>query len=333
VAQGQYKEGELWLFEAARSGDPTAAYLLGCLHRIHGQSVDNDTYNSKAEDQVAAYIMGRNETRLDGKLVAECAIAPGRVDTEILKNLASALPDHIEFWQAYFESLLKNGGIKSARAAIAKAIQDHPNNYAFRLLQIRLDPSEIHPVFIRHFPEQMHPELRFHVEVNLIRKYDGDDDRDLERKLSEAISAAKDDTPDPTWQSQLLAIKAVRQYGSKKDQEAGALLTSALTFKPNIAPPLSSEDVQLLALILKSSGDETTSSLRSELIDARSSLNRALAWNVEDRKPVLKALISSMVPGIDIAARIPGSPALDTARVSELVDSTSGLNGGEEDIP
>src|SRR5262249_22724505 len=147
---------------------------------------------------------------------------------------------------------------------------DHPDNDDFRLLKIRLDSSDFAPLLIRSFPERMHPELRFHVAVNLIRKYDGGGDRELEKDLSQAISAAKGGAADPTRQSQLLAIEAVREYGSKNDPEAGELLTSALAFKPKIAPPLSPEDVQLLALILKSSGDETTRSLRAELIDARS---------------------------------------------------------------
>jgi tetratricopeptide (TPR) repeat protein len=329
VAQGQYAEGELWLLKAVSSGDLAAAYLLGCLHRIHGQSVSNDTYNEMFKYQVAAYVVGRNETQPDGEAVAQLAIAPARVNTEIFKNLANALPDHVEFWQAYFESLLKNDGIKTARVAIDKAIEDHQNSSDFRLLRIRLDSSDFRPVLIYSFPEQMHPELHFHLAVKLIRKYDGG----REKGLSEAISAARGDQADPRWQSQLLAIEAIHEYGSERDLEAGDLLTSALTSKPKIAPPLSSEDVQLLALILKSSGDKTTSSLRSELIDARSNLKNALSSNIEDRKPVLKALISSMVHGIDIAARVPGSPALDVARVSQSVGSTSGLGNGEDDIP
>ena len=334
VRRRQYKEGELWLLKAADRRHLAAAYLLGCLHRIHGQTVDNETYTDVSyETRIAAYVVGRNEILPDDEQLAQYAIVPSNVKSEILKDLADTLPGYVEFRQAYFASLLKDKGKDSTRIAIDKAIDEYPDNDGLRLLRIRLDWPDIYSIssVISEFPEYMHCEVNFHIAFKLINDDFTIDEGFHEEELREAIAKAGHDSKSP-WRSQLLAIEAAYEYIRRNDQKAALLLQSALALKPSLAEPLSSDDVQSLALILKASGDKAAGPLTSALILARPKLNATLSFYIDGRKPVFKALISSMAPGIDISAPIPGSPAFSAAEISQLVDSAGGRRESEDQM-
>jgi hypothetical protein len=145
--------------------------------------------------------------------------------------------------------------------------------------------------------------------------------------LRKAISKAGDHEERASWRSQLLAIEAAYEYSLKNDQRAGELLEDALAFKPNLAEPLSSVDVQSLALILRYSDDATASPLIRELRE-RPKLKDALSADFDtdseyrpSRMPVFKALLSSMVPGIDIGDPVAGSPVFSVAEIPQLADT------------
>jgi hypothetical protein len=140
--------------------------------------------------------------------------------------------------------------------------------------------------------------------------------------LRSAISGAGSNTRvPPPWHSQLLAIEAAYEYITMEDVQAGNLLESALTLEPRLAGPLSSDDVKLLALALKSEGDRAIRSLSWDLVHARPGLEGALYSRADDRKPVFKALLSSVAPGIDISAPIPGSRPFDAADIARSPES------------
>jgi tetratricopeptide (TPR) repeat protein len=335
VMRQQYKEGEGWLLKAADSGHALAAYLLGCLHRIHGQAIDDKIYTKvRYATEIATYITGRNELIPDGERLEEYGIVRSKANSEILRDLACALPDHIEFWQAYFVSLLRDDRMDGARVAIDKAVKDRPDNHGLRLLQIRSDSSHVETIrvshFIAEFPDCMHPELHFHIALKLINDDHKVSDADLYGEdIREAIAEAEREDKS-SWRSQLLALKAAYEYRQYNNQEAAELLEAALAFKPRLVEPLSAGDVRSLALILKSLGDKASELFISELIFARPKLKEALGSGAESREPLFKALISSMVPGIDIGAPIPGSPALGVAEVHQLVDSADGQRESKE---
>ncbi len=330
VKQKQYEEGELWLLKAAGKGYWRAAYLLGCLHRIHGQTINDKIYREIAGGiMVAAYVVGRNDLVRNDKFLAEYAIVPSEAGAsrEVLKDLADALPDYVEFWQAYFARLLRDKGADSALIAIDKAAEEHPDNAGLRLLGIRLDSSRAYRTHTSHFPEYMHPELNFHVAIRLINSYIGTANRGIDRELREVISKAGDHEERASWRSQLLAIEAAYEYSLKNDQRAGELLEDALALKPNLAEPLSSVDVQSLALILRYSDDPTAGPLIRELRE-RPKLKDALSADFDtdseyrpSRMPVFKALLSSMVPGIDIGDPVAGSPVFSVAEIPQLADT------------
>lgn len=172
----------------------------------------------------------------------------------------------------------------------------------------------------------MHPELHFHVAVKLIYGDRGPGFGEELEELKQAISAAQDYNGNPPWLAQLLAIEAAYEYSLENFKKAGELLESALKYpgvfealKPHLGEPFSSDDLQSLALILKSSGDVAARPFHSELIRARPKLEYALDTVSALRKDVFEAFINSMVPGVDIGAPIPGSPPLGVADIDQLV--------------
>jgi len=181
--------------------------------------------------------------------------------------------------------------------------------------------ADSYRTFMSYFPEYMHPELNFHVAVKLINHYIGTMNRNIDRELREAISKAGQHEERAPWRSQLLAIEAAYEYSLKNDQKAGELLEAALALKPNLAEPLSSVDVQSLALILRYSEDRRAGPLIEELIRERHKLEYALSRDFDTRMPVFKALLSSMVPGIGIGDPVPGSPVFSVAEIPQLADS------------
>lgn len=341
LARKDYAKGEQSLLKAARNGHALAAYLLGVLHRIHGQAVRNKFYSDLADQGVtiAAYIVGRNEAIPDGDRIKELVITPspasagGRrgaeAGSEMLKSLANALPDFIEFWQAYFVSLLKNDGESTAGAAIDRAVQKYPDNAALRLLQVRFGPRPSY-ISTADFPDYMHPELYFQMIANDVRKRGP---KAFEVIADFYISHAEDHEESPPWRAQLLAIKAAREYVHENFTEAAQYLKDALACGPSVAGPLSLGDVESLALILKNSGDVTARSLVSELTRARPNLEGVLSEDEADRNRVFAALVSSMVPGIDIAAPVPSLPGSGVLKIPQLIDLIDGSLGGEDAVP
>jgi hypothetical protein len=106
-------------------------------------------------------------------------------------------------------------------------------------------------------------------------------------------------------------------------KRAGDLLESALALEPHLGGPLSVGDLQSPALILKSQGDARSLQFEKELIRARPNLANAVSWNIDERKPLLEALITSVAPGLDIGAPITGAPAPCVDDIHQLVDSVS----------
>ena len=314
IMKREYGEGELKLFEAACKGNKNAAYLLGFIHREHGQAISNDAYSKMAGKAViAAYIAGRNQTFL-----AESGLAPyATPPAEVLKNLAWTLPDYAEFWQAYFASLLRDHDPASVAAVIDHALDKHPGNYTLKLLRLRIRPPWEGEGDADSYPESMRPEVHFHEAVYHIREYRGGDDI----LLRYAISAARNHDEKLPWHAQFLAIEAAHEYGMKHDQEAAELLERALALGAGPVDPVSLGEVKSLAVILKYSGDETARPLISELIRARPSLEKTLS---DDRGPVIEVLVSAMVRGIDICAPVPGSPKLSATEITQFISPAEG---------
>lgn len=308
-----YAEGKRWLRKAKDRGSVEGAYLLGSLNP-------------------------------HGKLRAQ------HESLQLLQILAEAHPNHHEFWQAYYMAVRDVKGARDADIAIVRAFLNHDGNAILRLLATRAiapeytgideevlhtDPEEILNIHLTKsgelkadryrspFPEAMHYELYFHAAVKLI--HGKPDDSELGEKLKQALVRALQfdaRTNTPTWLWQVFAIEAAYTLvvaSSDRDiRRAGGLLQSVLEMKPPI-PFL--EDISALAVILKSAGDQAAEPLVSEIIRARPGLGLAGA-NCRDsdvRESLFKALISAMVPGVDVTAPVPASPALASKDICDLI--------------
>jgi hypothetical protein len=348
---------------AAQENDtPDALYWLGDRYAKERkyQDAKDELRKAKKKGSVdAAFLLGTLTP--DSQYLQQDDIA--RTNLRILRLLAEALPDRIEFWQAYLISLLKEEGKDSARLAGAKAVEDYDGDPRLRLLQIRLDSPD-YPHFnsffealkysskdIGAFPEAMHAELYFHAAVKLIYAggpasnklfyseywdlYQMDEDikkssdrykEEFGASLRKYISEAGQ-FKHTLWLSQLAAVEAAYEYVLRNFDKAGALLESALESKPRVAGPLSFDDVQSLALILKSAGDNTVEPLSSALLRARRNLEGAVEYDIDNRQHLFRALIASMVPGVDIQAPIPGTKALGVDDISESLNSANSIPG------
>jgi hypothetical protein len=76
----------------------------------------------------------------------------------------------------------------------------------------------------------------------------------------------------------------------------------------------------------------TAKPLVSELTRARPNLEGVLSEDVEDRNRVFAALVSSMVPGIDIATPVPSLPGSGVLKIPQLIDLIDGSLGGEDAV-
>ena len=145
----------------------------------------------------------------------------------------------------------------------------------------------------------------------------------LSNNISNARSKAVQLKDTPPWLCQLFAVEAAYEYIVRNFDKAGALLESALKSKPHGAGPLSFDDVQSLALILKFTGDNAAESLTSVLIRARPHLEGAVDRDIKIRRLLFKALIAAMVPGVDIQAPVPGTTPLGVDDIRQSVDSAN----------
>ena len=363
IDRGDYKEAELWLLKAAGRGQLGAYYQLGWLHRVHGQKIPDEIYEEMLHRgvSIAAYLIGHSDAYEDDYLsdyafpeigqlslgdLRRYVIEPSGVEangephdstnaslmSEILKNLTGALPEYAEFWQAYLVELLDDNDVDGAILAIDEAIEGQPNNYGLRLLRVRLDSSHADQIDVSTVPEPMRAEISFHKAISIIRK-DGYDYlvnrflgrvHDLDDQLKLVISEAEHYQSEPPWRSQLLAIKAIREYISGRYRNAGKLLKESLTLESNLTGDLSSDDVGSLALTLEFWGNNAVRPLASALLRARPKIQNALNGRSDDVR-ISKALLSSMVPGIDMRVPIPGSPQFSATELLEVLDS-SGLH-------
>ena len=168
---------------AEEDEEPDALYWLGkqCVERQNIRDAECWLRKAKNKGSLdAAYLLGR--LRPDDEYFTQYDPASSNDNLQTLKALVAALPDRIEFCQAYLMTLLKENGKDSARIAVAKTIESHHGDYRFRLLQVRLDApdyrnfDEFFQGFgrdsrednMRGFPEAMHAELSFHAAVKLI---------------------------------------------------------------------------------------------------------------------------------------------------------------------
>jgi hypothetical protein len=367
--RGDYKESELWLLKAVGRGHLGASYRLGCLHRIHGQSINDETYKRMFAQgiSIAAYIIGRGgiveddsypddyefptESRFSRDDLAKYTVDPAadyvRPDlkitgeitaihrprkSEILKDLADALPGYVEFWHAYFVSLLDDGNSKyDVDGAIGKVMESLPDSYGLQLLRVRFHYWFIDQIDISGAPASMRAELNLHKAICFVNGFNYEDfyfsdehqpdDRDPDEELRLIISEARHYQDEPPWRSQLLGIEAAHEYVLKHYQKAGQLLRDVLNLKPVLVEPFSLDDISSLALVFEFWGDKAAAPLVSDLARVRPMLQGVLHEDNENRKQVFRKLISSIAPGVDMRVPIPGSPQFSGADMVKLIDS------------
>ena len=272
------------------------------------------------------------------KTLLKCQSLSDQGSLERLKTVAETLPHNVEIWQAYFSNLLEINGKDRALTAINEAVAKYPANKSMQLLRLRLESPEYPSLnlgrygvsssdkLVASFPEYMHPELHFHIAVN--RMYLCANDFNYEgfrNELDRDIFAARCCNVNPPWGSQLVALEAAYEYGRKNDTKAIELLESALALAPVLAAPLYTEGVKLLVLILKSpwNDDERADVLKiasmSTLFGARPKIVYSSADESQVRRRIVRELMSSMVPGVDIGAPILGGPVLGVDDIHQLV--------------